>query len=44
MAWAGVQVGRTIDAAASPLARPADNAGRHGARIGNAMVSTAMKR
>ena len=44
MAWAGVRIGRTIDAAASPLARPADNAGTQGSRLGNAMISTAMKR
>jgi hypothetical protein len=44
MAWAGLRIGRTIDAAASPLARPADNAGTQGARLGNAMISTAMKR
>ena len=44
MAWAGIRVGRTIDAAASPLARPADNAGSQGARIGSAIASKAMKR
>lgn len=34
MAWAGVQVGRSINNATAPLARPAQDAGRQGGAIG----------
>lgn len=44
MAWAGVQVGRSINNAMSPLARPAENAGRQGGAIGKAVVSRGLRR
>ena len=44
MAWAGVNVGRSIHAASSPLARPADDAGRQGGSLGRAAMGRAMKR
>lgn len=44
MAWAGVQVGRSINNAMSPLARPADDAGRQGGSIGKAAISKGIKR
>jgi len=44
MAWAGVNIGRSITAATSPLARPADDAGRQGGSIGKATISKGMKR
>ena len=39
MAWAGVKVGRSIDAATSPLKGPAMDAGRQGGAIGKGMVT-----
>ena len=44
MAWAGVQVGRSINNATSPLARPADDSGRQGGAIGKAAVSRGFRR
>lgn len=44
MAWAGVNIGRSITAATSPLARPADDAGRRGGNIGKAAISKGIKR
>jgi hypothetical protein len=44
MAWAGMNIGRSITAATSPLARPADDAGRQGGSIGKATISKGMKR
>ncbi len=44
MAWAGVSVGRTINNAMAPLARPADDAGRQGGAIGKAAVSKGLRR
>ena len=44
MAWAGVNVGRSIDNATAPLARPADDAGRQGGAIGKAAVSKGLRR
>ena len=43
MAWAGVNIGRSITAATSPLARPADDAGRQGGSIGKMAISKGMK-
>ncbi len=44
MAWAGMNIGRSITAATSPLARPADDAGRQGGSIGKAAISKGVKR
>lgn len=44
MAWAGVSVGRAINNATAPLARPADDAGRQGGAIGRAAVSKGLRR
>ncbi|MCK9247127.1 MAG: conjugal transfer protein TraG N-terminal domain-containing protein, partial [Anaerolineaceae bacterium] len=44
MAWAGVNIGRSITAATSPLARPADDAGRQGGSLGKMAVSKGMKK
>ena len=44
MAWAGVNVGRSLTAATSPLARPADDAGRQGGSLGKMVVSKGMKK
>ena len=39
MAWAGVKVGRSLEAATSPHRSPAQDAGRQGASIGKTMLS-----
>ena len=39
MAWAGVKVGRSIEAATSPLKGPAQDAGRQGGAIGKGMIT-----
>jgi hypothetical protein len=39
MAWAGVKVGRSIEAATSPLKGPAQDAGRQGGAIGKGMLT-----
>ncbi len=44
MAWAGVQVGRSINNATAPLARPGEDAGRHGGAIGKAAASRGLRR
>ncbi len=44
MAWAGVHIGRSVTAATSPLARPADDAGRQGGSLGKMAVSKGMKK
>ena len=44
MAWAGVRVGRAINNATAPLARPADGAGRQGGAIGKAALSKGVRR
>jgi hypothetical protein len=44
MAWAGVQVGRSINNAAAPLAWPADDAGRRGGAVGKAVASRGLRR
>ncbi|MFC1560495.1 conjugal transfer protein TraG N-terminal domain-containing protein [Pseudomonadota bacterium] len=43
MAWAGVQVGRSINNATAPLARPGEDAGRQGGAIGKAAVSRGLR-
>ncbi len=44
MAWAGVNIGRSITAATSPLARPADDAGRQGGSLGKMAFSKGTKK
>jgi hypothetical protein len=44
MAWAGINIGRSISNASSPLYRPSDDAGRHGAQIGRAVLVSAAKK
>ena len=44
MAWAGVNIGRSIAAATSPLARPADDAGRQGGSIGKTAISKGIRK
>ena len=44
MAWAGVQVGRSIEAAATPLRGPGREAGAQGGNIGKSLITKGMKR
>ena len=44
MAWAGVNVGRSINNATAPLARAGEDAGRQGGSIGKAVVSRGARR
>jgi len=44
MAWAGVQVGRSIEAAANPIRAPAQDAGTQGGHIGKSLVTKGVKR
>jgi hypothetical protein len=44
MAWAGINIGRSISNASSPLNRPSDDAGRHGAQIGRTVLVSAAKK
>ena len=44
MAWAGVNVGRSIEAAANPLRAPAQDAGTQGGNIGKTAITKGMKR
>jgi len=44
MAWAGVRVGRSIDAATNPLRAPAQDAGSQGGSIGKMAVTKGLKR
>ena len=44
MGWAGIHVGRSLATAASPLTRPAENAGRHGGQIGSAVIGKAARK
>jgi hypothetical protein len=44
MAWAGVHVGRSIEAATIPLRAPAGEAGAQGGRIGKMAASKGFKR
>jgi len=39
MAWAGVKIGRSIDAATSPLKGPAQDAGRQGGAVGKGLIT-----
>lgn len=44
MAWAGVQVGRSIDSAANPIKAPAQDAGTQGGSIGKMVLTKGKKR
>jgi hypothetical protein len=44
MAWAGVNVGRSINSAQNEFSRPAQDAGRHGGNIGRSAANKGMKR
>jgi hypothetical protein len=44
MAWAGVQVGRSISNATAPIARVGENAGQQGASIGKAIATKGKRR
>ncbi|MCB1880519.1 MAG: conjugal transfer protein TraG, partial [Gammaproteobacteria bacterium] len=44
MAWAGVKVGRSISAATSTMAKPADESGRQGGNIGRTLHSKGRRR
>jgi hypothetical protein len=44
MTWAGVHVGRSIEAATSPLRSPAQDAGRQGSSIGKAVLPKGVRR
>ena len=44
MAWAGVNIGRSISAAVGPMARPAEDAGKQGGSIGKAAVGRGLRR
>ena len=44
MAWAGMNVGRSIEAATNPLRNPAQDAGRQGGAIGKAALSKGARR
>ncbi|MEZ5489088.1 MAG: conjugal transfer protein TraG N-terminal domain-containing protein [Gammaproteobacteria bacterium] len=44
MAWAGVQVGRSLDNATHPFIKPANDAGQKGGSVGKAVMSKGMKK
>ena len=44
MAWAGVNVGRSINSVQSEFSRPAQDAGRQGGNVGKAIVSKGARR
>lgn len=44
MTWAGATLGRTIDTAAGPLVRPAEDAGRQGGQLGRSAVNRMTRR
>ncbi|MCG7887833.1 MAG: conjugal transfer protein TraG N-terminal domain-containing protein, partial [Candidatus Thiodiazotropha endolucinida] len=44
MAWAGVQVGRSLDNATHPFIKPANDAGQKGGAVGKAVMSKGMKK
>ncbi|MCB1859936.1 MAG: conjugal transfer protein TraG, partial [Gammaproteobacteria bacterium] len=44
MAWVGVQVGRSIELATSPLRNPVVDAGRQGGAIGKVAASKGIRR
>jgi hypothetical protein len=44
MAWAGMNIGRSIDNAANPLRSPAQESGKQGSAAGKALISRGAKR
>ena len=44
MAWAGVNIGRSISSATSAMAKPADDAGQQGGRVGKTLLTKGTKR
>jgi len=44
MAWAGVNVGRSIETATNPLRAPAQESGKQGGAVGKVVVSKGIKR
>ena len=44
MAWAGVNIGRSITAASAPISQPASDAGRQGGSIGKSIASKGARR
>jgi hypothetical protein len=44
MAWVGVNIGRSIESAASPLRGPAREAGTQGGNMGKTAVAKGLKR
>lgn len=44
MAWAGVNIGRSIDNASHPFIKPANDAGQKGGALGKAMISKGVKK
>ncbi|RLA43805.1 MAG: conjugal transfer protein TraG, partial [Gammaproteobacteria bacterium] len=44
MAWTGLHIGRSLVSATSPLARPAEDAGRQGAQLGKTVMANALKK
>jgi hypothetical protein len=44
MAWAGVNVGRSLDNAANPLRAPVHESGKQGGAVGKGIVSKGIKR
>ncbi len=44
MAWAGVNIGRSIEAATNPLRGPSQDAGTQGGNIGKTVISKGLKR
>ena len=44
MAWAGMNIGRSIETATNPLRAPAQNAGTQGGSIGRAVIAKGARR
>ena len=44
MAWAGVNIGRSIESATNPIRGPAHDAGSQGGNIGKSAITKGMKR
>ena len=44
MAWAGIQVGRSISAAVAPMTRPAEESGKRGGMLGEAALGRGLRR
>ena len=44
MAWAGLQLGRSISAAVAPMVRPSEESGNQGGALGKAVVGRGLRR